>query len=320
MKIFLIFFILCYFLNGCVSSKYGSKRKDENLSIDTIQFKNKKEIINFKDLKDQKAPALALRGARGIISISPVTNSLVSLASNALKKVISNEQKKYTASYQFGINDLFFYDQLSTESAFDPTGLNFNGFSITRTFKNKNKIDTALTASFIIDTSNVYDIINNSTFRLRLQKLDLNFAKAKVAKMQKNKINIDIEISFVTSYINQTGTFYENVTLGKFYLLLRNAPLDSLDKNYKTYYDKLNGKLLNGKSFIVPRSTGYHKDGGEFLRSFSQGNYSIIVKVKECSKDVFINKLIIDNANLIIDATKEKAVKRINKKIPVDLQ
>jgi hypothetical protein len=65
----------------------------------------------------------------------------------------------------------------------------------------------------------------------------------------------------------------------------------------------LKGSLLTGKSFIVPRSFGYHKEGDVLKPGFSQGAYSIQVKVKESSKDHFINKLVIENTNLFMDAS-----------------
>jgi len=85
--------------------------------------------------------------------------------------------------------------------------------------------------------------------------------------------------------------------------LLRDAPLDINDTSYHNYYEKLKGNLLTGKSFIVPRSFGYHKDGNVLRPGYSQGAYSIHVKVKESSKNNFINKLVIENANMLIDAS-----------------
>ena len=53
---------------------------------------------------------------------------------------------------------------------------------------------------------------------------------------QKNIINMDIEISFRTNYVNGDGQLFDNVELDKFYLLLRNAPLDKNSEGYDTYY------------------------------------------------------------------------------------
>jgi hypothetical protein len=97
------------------------------------------------------------------------------------------------------------------------------------------------------------------------------------------------------------------VTVGKFVMLLRDAPLDKNSADYAAYYENLKGKKLEGRSFIVPRSFGYHIDAeGVPARSFSQGAYSIQVNVKESSKNSFVNTLLIDNSGQIINAAGDK--------------
>lgn len=288
-----------------------------------MHIAEKRDVVDFASLKNQQAPSFAARGSkdRGIISVAPATGNILSLATDAIKKVIAGEQKKYTASYQFGLNDLVFYDQLSNEGPFDPAGMQFRGFTIVRTFINNNgNVDTAFLATFSIDTSNVYEILNNSLFRLRVERFDLKYAKAKIASTHARKLNMDVEISFQTSYVTPAGDLNGNVSLGKFYLLLRDAPLDSLAPGYRAYYDKLKGTLLTGKSFIVPRSFGYHIEDGEPKPGYSQGAYSITVNVKESSKDVFVTKVLLDNTALILDATKKNTEKELNSKLPKNMQ
>lgn len=131
---------------------------------------------------------------------------------------------------------------------------------------------------------------------------------------------MDIEISFVTSYVNEQGTLFDNVTLGKFYLLVRDAPLDPSAPGYNEYYKKLQGKKLTGKSFIVPRSFGYRKEDGQPVKTFSQGLYSINVKVKECSKQSFVSKILVDNSAGMIDATRDRLKKDVKNNLPASMQ
>jgi hypothetical protein len=49
--------------------------------------------------------------------------------------------------------------------------------------------------------------------------------------------------------------------------------------------------------------------------SYSQGAYSIEVKVKESSKDNFVNHLIMENSNLMIDAAGNQLKSTLNKKL-----
>jgi hypothetical protein len=183
--------------------------------------------------------------------------------------------------------------------------MQFSGFKLVRTFQNhEGKKDTALVADFSIDTTSISEVINNSVFRLRVKSFDLRFAKAKVAKGQQKKLNMDMEISFISSYVGNDGRISEKITLGKFYLLLRDMPLDRADSTYGAYYASLKDSLLSGRSFLVPRSIGHYKNPiGEMRQGFSRGAYSIEVKVKESSKNNFVTRMLLENADMIIDAS-----------------
>ena len=61
-----------------------------------MQIKEKRDVVKFDTLKDQETPTLLTRGqnkARGV-GVTPVIGMVVSLATNAVKNVISNEKKK----------------------------------------------------------------------------------------------------------------------------------------------------------------------------------------------------------------------------------
>lgn len=84
------------------------------------------------------------------------------------------------------------------------------------------------------------------------------------------------------------------------------------ETGYKEYYEKLKNKPLDGRSFIVPRSFGYYiSDNNIKAKCFNQGAYSIVVNVKESSKSNFVNKVIVNNSNLIINATDNQLNKVI---------
>lgn len=310
-------------LVSCSGSKLGYAAHNEKLQM---QVSEKRDVIDYNQLNAQHIPSFRKRmdqqsanvrlqqsGAQAM-PIAPILGGLISLAKDGVKKMIDNDKKKYTAGYDFALTNLYFYDQLSTESMFDPTGMQFHGFTLVRTFKtSEGKEDTALTATFVLDTTNEYEIINNSVFRLRLKDIDIRYAKAKIAKAAKQNINMDMEISFYTSYVNEMGQLFDNVLLGKFYLLLRNAPLEKDAPGYEAYYQKQKGNLLDGRSFIIPRSFGYYITGnGDRAKCYSQGAYSIRVKVSESSKNTFVNKIIIDNSTQILNSA-ETGLKKIIK-------
>lgn len=267
----------------------------------------KKDAVEFAKLQQQSITTFKERTQTRAL-FTPMLGALTSYGVDAIKKMIAKDKKKYTAEYKMALTDMVFYDQLSTESAFDPVGMQFNGFTLVRTFKNENGgMDTAMKAEFELDKTNPYEILNNSVFRLKLKSFTLNFAKAKIAKNGPKKLNMDFEITFKTSYVNEQGVLFDDVTLGKFVFLLRDAPLDKNAEGYTEYYEKLKGKKIDGRSFIVPRSFGYYiNEEGAPEKSFSQGAYSVQVNVKESSKNSFVNTLLLDNSGQIIDAAGKK--------------
>lgn len=310
---YLRYLLLLLILSACKSTEYGLASKGEARRM-TVQ--ESADVIVFERIKAQTVPSLSDRAEGGrAIGLTSLLGTAVSMGTNMVKTMIAKDQAKYTANYSFGLTDLYFYDQLSTESVFDPAGMQFGGFTLIRTFQNTAGLtDTALLARFEVDTTRATEILNNSVFRLRLTSIDLRHAKAKISKAQKKNINMDLEITFRTSYGNEQGQLFDNITLGKFYFSLREAPLDPTDPNYSTYYNNLQGKLLDGRSFIVPRSFGYYKDkNGNYQKAFNQGAYSIQVKVTESANNKFVTELISDNTDQIIKILSNEAKKGASK-------
>lgn len=317
MKKLLVTGLAALLFSNCATSHLSNKNKNEKLKLAMDQ---RSEVINYARLEKQQIPTLAHRISkdreeRGLITAGLVTQA-VTMGANAVKQFIAKENKKYMAEYESGMTNLFFYDQLSLKSPFDPIGMQFAGFTFVRTFTNKQgKIDTAIIARFSLDadSTGLYDIFNNSFFKIKLDSIEVRYAKAKVSgsrwympwtlyqKKDDEKLHLDFEITFSTNYVNKQGTLFNSQELGKFYLTLRNAPINKNTAGYKEYYDKLKGTTLDGFSFLVPRSFGYYYHEGDFRECYSRGLYNIVIKVKESSKDKFVDKLIMTNSNQIVD-------------------
>ena len=295
----LLFITGAIWFYGCSSSRQGYAGKNDEVKMN---INEKPDVINYAALQQQNVPDMAGRSDKGRGEFTGIIGGTISLATNAVKQMIAKDKARYTATYTYGLTDLYFYDQLSLDGPFDPLGLQFSGFKLVRTFENNGRMDTALTAEFELDTGNPYEILNNSIFRLKLKSLQLNYAKAKVPG-NNNYLNMDFEINFFSSYVNSQGALFKNIELGKFYFFLRKAPLDKNAAGYEQYYKDLVGKKLDGQSFIVPRSFGYHITGKNNAQpSYSQGAYNITVNVKESSKNSFVNQMIIDNSGQLVEA------------------
>lgn len=315
-KLVAVFVLISTVLTACVGSKFSNKRKGETLSLKVMEDSS---YLRLHTLKTQQIPTLAMRGAssRGF-----GIGELVSLAAMGVDKLIALDKSQFTASYGQSVNDLYFYDQISNTGHFDPTGIQFKGLEIQRNVKIRKKDTTALHASFLIDTTQKYEILNSSVFRLRVQDLHLSYSKAKASttkwyvpwtwgnKNIDDKMNMDLEIRFYTSYVTASGNFYDNVLVGKFSLNLRNMPLNPESEGYKAYYDSLAGDALGGYSFLIPRSCGFAFDEEKELQQiYNQGSYRIEVSVKETGKEKFIKTKLAENSTEIIKEGSNQLIK-----------
>lgn len=297
-NIFLCCLVALFLLTSCGSSKYSGKRKGETM---TAAVSENSEVMNYALLQQQEVPSLADRGGktRGF-----AVGQVLSLAGKGMMALINMERKKYTASYEQSLTDLAFYDQISTENAFDPVGMQFNGFTVLRMVKTgRNTMDTAFYAVFEPDMSNPYEIINNSFFRLKIKEIKVDYAKAKVAskrwylpwswfgKKKNDKLNLDMDIVFRSSWVTEDGHFNDNVEVGHFLFTLRDVPINPKDTSRDAYFEKLKGTSLNGRSSLVPRSYGYYYAGATLRPCYGQGFYSISTRINESGAQNFILKM-----------------------------
>lgn len=314
--------ISVFALSSCVGSRYSNKRKGESVQMRIIEDPN---YLKLHELPEQQIPTLAMRAAsaRGAIG----AGQIVSLAVMGVNKLIEMDRSQFSAAYGQSLNDLYFYDQVSDAGHFDPTGLQFRGFELSRKVKIRKNDTTALSAIFEIDPTNKFEILNSSVFRLRIKNLHMVYAKAKASDTRwyvpwtwgnrkiDDKMNMDLEIRFYTSYVTREGNLFDNALIGRFNLSLRDMPLNPDAKGYKEYYDKLEGKQLGGYSFLIPRSCGYALDSDkELMQIYNQGNYRIEVSVKETGKEKLIKTKLAENSTQIIEEGSGQLIKLLDKK------
>lgn len=305
-----IFTILAILLiTGCAGSKYSYVHKGE-----TVQMKVEEdsEHLAFHRLRSQEIPTLAARGesARGFALIGQA----FSFAMQGMTRLIQADRAKYSAEYDQHIKGLYFYDQISSKGHFDPTGMQFKGFTVRRMAQIKGRDTLAFKASFEVDTLNMYEIINSSVFRLKLTDFSLHFAKAKSPatkwyapwswgnKAINDRLNMDLEVRFFTSYVTRDGLLHEDVQVGLFTMNLRNLPLNPATPGYDEFSASLKGRPLIGESFIIPRSFGYSvAHTGQLQESYGQGKYRIEVSVKENGSEKFLKRILSEYSNEIMD-------------------
>jgi hypothetical protein len=297
-----------FLLQGCLSYRYSNKTKNEEIKL--LVKENPDDVINRRVLKQPQADPEEINQARGMM-----VGEALSLATEGVKLLIEMDKQKYTASYQAGKEQLYFYNRPSVRSAIDPLGMQFDGFYLLRLVKNKqsNIMDTALYISLSVDLENPYEIINNSIFRLKVDSFYLNYSKAKIPGFRwylpwtimyrdRNKINLDMEMEVTASWVSQSGHVIQDETIGVFTLFLRDVPLDADSDEAVNYARNIANTKVNGYSFLVPRSYGFlYNREREYVPCWGQGNYNISIKVNESGKEDFVTKLIHDNSEVIVD-------------------
>jgi hypothetical protein len=307
-----IFISILIILSGCVAHKNSYKTKSESV----IMTVKEDTLLLAEGLPSQEV------AARGLTD--EILGKAVTIAAQGIKKLIEADSKRYTAEYSTALTEMYFYSMPSEKGPIDPEGMQFSGYNVLRTAKVNGKMDTAFYMSVSLDTTNKYDIVNNSIFRLELEDFVFNYAKAKVTgyrwylpwtlaykNPKKNKIDMDVTITITGTWINEQQQMNKDVELGKFYLTLRDMPIDKNSTGYKEYFESLKGTKLSGMCFLPIRSYGYYyNDEGKLTKCWGQGIYSVWVSFKEAGKENKYLKLLRDNSGAIIDG----AEKNVNKK------
>lgn len=308
LTVFLVGFAILF--SGCAANKYSSKVEGESV---VLKVKEDANLIKYATMQPQNTPELASESkSRGMVDI---IGKVASVAVNGVISLVDKEKNKYSASYQNSVGQCYFYNQISESSALDPTGMQFSGFTFLRRVKdNLGKTDTAVYAKFKVDENNAYEIINNSVFKLKLDELKVNYAKAKIMARKWYQplswfmapeyptLNMDFEITITSSFVTREGVIFNDVPAGKFYLTLRNIPLDKTDPTHDKFYANVKNNTIIGRSFLVPRSFGYYYDSKRQIKpSYGQGMYNIVVKVNESSRPNFVQKMLFDNSTEIIE-------------------
>ncbi len=259
-KFSIICFLAVFSLQSCTVSKYSNMVKGDQTNL---QVQDDEEFVTAGKMIQPLARGVK---SRGVITIAMIAQ-IASVGIKGVNKVIDKEKKKYQAEYTDAIYGMNFYSHISDKNTWDPDGIQFKEFTFIRTFiDKKGKIDTAIIATFMLDTSNLFQVYNNSVFKMVLKDIKIKYAKAKVpttrwympwSYLQRNKndkLNLDFEIEFTASYNSEQGIIHHEASLGKFFLTIRDAPLSTEASNYFEYYNNQKGKPLAGFSFIVPRS------------------------------------------------------------------
>lgn len=306
-------------LGGCMALPTTNKRKGEKLELTVIPRPKPLDIAAALNHQRQDAMIASRGEARGLFLFLPLLTKALPIAVDGVKQLIKQEQKKYTAEYQFSKSNLYFYDAPSATAMLDPHSIKLQGFEIKRTAQTGSTDSLALRIRLDMkeDEPSLYTLLNNSIFQLKVSELKLRYAKAKIPAAhwfmpwtliyrKHDKVNLDVAVTLSGSWIGDDGTIRTNQLLGTSLLTLRDVPINDSEA-LLAYEQKQQNKTLDGYFYLVPRSAGSflgqhtgQSDG--ITKGYGQGVYSIAVTVVESGKTHFVNKVISDNINVMDEA------------------
>jgi hypothetical protein len=281
-------------LSSCRGSKYSQYTEGE-YTVLQVQPAEPTDLRAFAALEEA-------RNSNGMASRGMLDNygtTAAGLIFTGIKTLVKKEKEKYHEEYEFIIepnghhmvNDSFYFYKGTSALPFDPTDMQFNGFTLLRVCGT----DTAMKAVFEVDKTNLVEIFYDGVFRLKLKELQFNYARAKVYEKGDHKLNLDFDIEFFSSFITKEGQLHKDVSIGNFSLNLIGVTLHNIDS-----CRRFEGTRLSGYSFLVPRSFGYSVQARKAI--YNQGAFSIHVNVKETAKPRIVNKFITENSDKIFES------------------
>ncbi len=304
------FIILSVFLTACVSTKVSNKSEGEQLSIETLAYDTP---LTYKKV----AMGLTNDSSRALVSAELLIKG-IDFAFDGVKSAIQKSAEKYHQEYVASLFNNTFYAQNSKQGMLDPENIKFKGFTITRSIMLEDGRDVALTASFSLDESKLIDIYTQSKFYLKCDSISVQFAKVKmndkkwftpwtVFMKEQQMINLDLEMDILANWIDDQGVIHSQLSFGKFYLPIRNIVVGDTVTTFKNI-------PVSGYSYLPPRSATFcMSKRGQWKKCYGQGDFDIIAKITESSKNHKLNKIIYDNISVLDDVDAAPIKDLINK-------
>ena len=292
--------LFLFTLSACTATKISNKTKGEQLELTTMQFE---DAITFEKLaKDLKLDEDA---TRGLITTDLLLKG-VDFAFDGIKTAIRKSAEKYHQEYFLSLYNNTFYSKNSQTGMLDPENINFKGFVIKRHISLEDGRELALKACFSMDQEKLLDIYTQSKFYFKCDSLIIDYSKVKMNDKKwylpwtlfmkkQEQINVDIAIDIKANWIDNNGVIHKQQDFGKFHFPIRNYVVGSRDSSY-------NNQALSGYCYLIPRSATFCLNKrSQWEACYGQGDFDILVKVTESSKNNKLNKLIYDNIDVLDD-------------------
>ena len=304
--------IALLFLSACAATQYSNQRSGEQLAIKTLSYE---EPLTF----DYVAKSLDINkeASRGFITTDLIIKG-VDFAFEGIKTAIKKSAERYHQEYFVSLYNNSFYAENSRQGMLDPEHIKFRGFTVERTVNLEDGREIAFSACFSVDKSKWADIYSQSKFYLKCDSIKIDYTKVKMNDKKwylpwtlfmkrQEAVNMDIDIDLNANWIDDNGVIHKQETFGRFHMPIRDFMVGGSDTTYKD-------KPLSGYCYLFPRSATFCLDQrGNWESCYGQGDFDILVKVTESSKNNKLNKLIYDNIDILDEVNAEPITDLIDK-------
>jgi hypothetical protein len=304
------FIILAILLSACAPTKLSNQSSGEQLSLTTASFN---EALTYQLVATQFDSS----DTRSIVSAELLIKG-IDFAFDGIKTAIQKSAEKYHQEYMVSLYNNTFYSKNSKLGMLDPENIKFKGFTVTRSVALEDGRDVALTASFSLDEEKYIDIYTQSKFYLKCDSININYAKVKmndkkwytpwtVFMKKQELINLDLEVDILANWIDDSGEIHKQLSFGKFYFPVRDFKVGERDTTYQNV-------PVAGYCYLPPRSSAFcMSKRGQWEKCYGQGDFDIIAKLTESSKNHKLNKIIYDNISVLEGVDAQPIKDLINK-------
>jgi hypothetical protein len=143
--------------------------------------------------------------------------------------------------------------------------MKFGGLEFSREVIIDGSTEAELYMRFAISREHIGELYKTGNFYLELDSMALNYTKADLrsrfwfapwAWFSKNAetLDMDVDLQLSSSWIAANTQIHRGEEIGRFLLDLRDIPFSSDQESWNAWWKQQDGRLLEGHSFIPPRS------------------------------------------------------------------
>ena len=248
----------------------------------TVNIKNSKEMPLLLE-RAQNELAVEKEG-RGLLSTG--VSLAVQLGSRALAAAFTKLKNQYNFEWQAPVCRESFYNAPSFLGALDPSGLQFNGVTVTRYITNASGQDNqAFLLSCSVPHESIQEFITNHRFIMQIDTLMIDLSQIRAKYTLKKRVSIQIDLTFTATWMDDNTSTHNKQELGMFRI---NIPSLHYDKEAPivSFGREQTGNMISGYCFFIPRSYSAFKSGENYMPCWSAGEFEVAVTVRESTSTI----------------------------------